>query len=187
MLFVVSAPSGSGKTTIVKETLKNNTNIVFSVSATTRIKREEEVDGKDYYFISIEEFRQKIKNGEFIEYEQIFDGNYYGTLKKYADDSLKENKDMLLDLDVLGALSVRKYYPDDSVLIFIKPPDKETVKSRLKNRSTESEEQINRRLARYEIEMAKIKEFDYIIENIKLENAIFELQNIIDNYKKNKI
>lgn len=182
MLFVVSAPSGSGKTTLVKEILKKNTGIVFSVSATTRDKRPEETDGKDYFFLTKEEFLEKINRNEFIEYEQIFDGNYYGTLKKYIEDYMKQGKDVLLDLDVLGALSVKKYYKDDSVLIFIKPPGRDVVKERLLKRSTESPEQIEKRLSRFDIEMAKIKEFNYIILNVHLEQAIDDLQKIINKF-----
>ena len=183
MLFVVSAPSGSGKTTLVKEILKNNKDIIFSVSATTRKMRPGEIDGKDYFFLTMEEFLDKIKRNEFIEYEKIFDGNYYGTLKKHVEDIINEGKNILLDLDVFGALSVKKYFKDDSVLIFIKPPNRNQVKERLLKRSTESSEQIERRLSRFDIEMAKIKEFNYIILNDNLEQAIEQLQLIINKYK----
>lgn len=183
MLFVVSAPSGSGKTTIVKEILKNNEEIVFSVSATTREKRPDEIDGKDYFFLTKDEFLRKVENNEFVEYEKIFDGNYYGTLKGFVDRNLKLGKDMLFDLDVLGAISVKKYYQKNSVLIFIEPPGREVVKERLFKRKTETAEQIKRRLSRFDIEMAKIKEFNYIILNDNLENAVTQLQKIINNYK----
>lgn len=183
MLFVVSAPSGSGKTTIVKEILKNNKEIVFSVSATTREKRPEEIDGVDYFYLTKDEFIRKIENDEFIEYEKIFDGNYYGTLKEFVEQNLKTGNDMLFDLDVLGAISVKKYYPGNSVLIFIKPPGRDEVKERLFKRKTETAEQIERRLSRFDIEMAKIKEFNYIILNDNLENAVMQVQKIINNYK----
>lgn len=183
MLFVVSAPSGTGKTTIVKEILKKNTDIIFSVSATTREMRPGEIDGKDYFFLTLEEFQEKIKRNEFIEYEKIFDGNYYGTLKKYIENIINKGKDILLDLDVLGALSVKKYFKKDSILIFIKPPGLNQVKERLLKRSTESSEQIEKRLSRFDIEMAKIKEFNYIILNENLEQAIKDLQLIINKYK----
>lgn len=183
MLFVVSAPSGTGKTTIVKEILKKNTDIIFSVSATTREMRPGEIDGKDYFFLTVEEFQEKIKRNEFIEYEKIFDGNYYGTLKKYIENIINKGKDILLDLDVLGALSVKKYFKKDSILIFIKPPGLNQVKERLLKRSTESPEQIEKRLSRFDIEMAKIKEFNYIILNENLEQAIKDLQLIINKYK----
>lgn len=187
MLFVVSAPSGSGKTTIVKEILKNNKDIIFSVSATTREKRPGEVEGKDYFFLTMEEFKEKIERNEFVEYERIFDGNYYGTLKEFVDKHLKEDKDILFDLDVFGAISVKKHYPENSVLIFIKPPGKEEVRERLLNRKTESLEQIERRLSRFDIEMAKMKEFNYIILNNNIDSAVKRLQKILEKYKnKNK-
>jgi guanylate kinase len=183
MLFVVSAPSGSGKTTIVKEILKNNKEIIFSVSATTREKRPDEINGKDYFFLSKDEFIRKIEKNEFIEYEQIFDGNYYGTLKEFVEKNLEKGKDMMLDLDVLGAISVKKYYPENSVLIFIKPPSRDEVRERLLKRKTETVEQIDKRLSRFDIEMAKIKEFNYIILNDNIENAVMQLQKIINKYK----
>ncbi|MBN1632980.1 MAG: guanylate kinase [Ignavibacteria bacterium] len=180
---MVSAPSGSGKTTIVNEILKNNEDIIFSVSAATRKIRSGEIHGKDYFFMTVGEFKKKIENNEFIEYEKIFDGNYYGTLKKFVDDCVNQGKDVLLDLDVLGALSVKKYYGNQAVLIFIKPPARDVVKQRLLKRKTESPEQIEKRLSRFDIEMAKIKEFNYIILNDNLQDAIDELQKIINKYK----
>lgn len=183
MLFVVSAPSGSGKTTILKEILKNNEDIIFSVSATTRDKRPGEINGKDYFFLTMDEFKAKIEKNQFIEYEKIFDGNYYGTLKEFVDIHLKERKDLLFDLDVLGALSVKRCYPDSSVLIFIRPPDRNEVKARLLKRKTESKEQIEKRLSRFDIEMAKMKDFNYIITNDNLDLAVKQLQEIINKYK----
>jgi guanylate kinase len=145
--------------------------------------RTGEIDGKDYYFLTMEEFQEKIKNNEFIEYEKIFDGNYYGTLKMYIQNIINDGKDILLDLDVLGALSVKKYFKNESVLIFIKPPSRNQVKERLLKRKTESPEQIEKRLSRFDIEMAKMKEFNYIILNENLEKAIEQLQLIINKYK----
>lgn len=184
MLFIISAPSGAGKTTIVKEVMKQIPDLVFSVSATTRKKRDYEIDGKDYFFITKEEFERKIKEGDFVEYEKIFDGNYYGTLKSFVDNLIKENKDIIFDVDVMGALSLKKYYKDKAVLIFLEPPDKEEVKRRLLARGTETEEQIKNRLQRFEIEMAKMKYFNYIILNDNLEKAIKELVNLILLIKK---
>ena len=180
MLYAIAAPSGAGKTTIVKEILRNNPDIEFSVSATTRKKRNNEINGKDYYFISKEEFENKIKNGDFIEYEKIFDGNYYGTLKSVVEDVIKRGKSMLFDIDVLGALSIKKHYKNNSVLIFIKPPGKEEIMERLKNRKTETPEQIENRLSRFDIEMAKMNEFDYIVLNDNLKTAVNKVQEIIN-------
>ncbi len=182
-LIVLSAPSGTGKTTIVKEILKRDKDLIFSVSATTRAKRKGETDGKDYFFISKEDFENKIKNNEFVEYECVFGVDYYGTLKSFVEKNLREDKLIIFDLDVLGALSIKKYYGEKAVLIFIKPPDKESLISRLKSRGTEVEEDIERRIARFDKEMALIKEFNYIVVNDNLENAVNEIQKIINKYK----
>ncbi len=184
MLFIISAPSGTGKTTVVRKLLDEIPDLVFSISATTRKKRDYEVDGKDYYFITKEEFENKIKNGEFVEYEEIFDGNYYGTLKSFVDKKIEEGRDIVFDIDVKGALSLKKYYKNLAILIFLKPPDKEEVMRRLIARGTENVEQIKNRLRRFEIEMAKIKFFDYIIINDNLEKAVKELVSLILKIKK---
>jgi guanylate kinase len=180
MLYAFAAPSGTGKTTIVKEILKRYPEIEFSISATTRKKRDIETDGKDYYFLSKEEFEDKIRKGDFIEYEKIFDGNYYGTLKSAVQDAIVRGKSMLFDIDVLGALSIKKHFKENSVLIFVKPPSKEEIMTRLINRKTETKQQIERRLSRFDIEMAKINEFDYIVLNDDLESAVNKVQEIIN-------
>jgi guanylate kinase len=182
-LIVVSAPSGTGKTTIVKEILSKDKELVFSVSATTRKKRESESEGRDYFFISKEDFENKIKNNEFVEYECVFGVDYYGTLKSFIEYHQKENNLIIFDLDVLGALSIKKFYGDDAILIFIKPPSKESVINRLKGRGTEQDDDIERRIARFDKEMALIKEFNYIVTNDNLENAVKEIQKIINKYK----
>jgi guanylate kinase len=183
MLFVFSAPSGTGKTSIYKEILFNNPGIEFSVSATTRNKREGEIDGKDYFYLSKENFIKRVEKGDFVEYEKIFDDNFYGTLKSYIDGKIKEGKDVLFDLDVKGALSIKRIYKDKAVLIFIKPPNKEVIKERLLNRGTESMEVIEKRLNRFDFEMEKIDEFNYVVINDDLKKAINEVQEIINKYK----
>lgn len=183
MLYALAAPSGSGKTSIAKEILKNNPEMEFSISVTTRKQRDIEIDGKDYYFITKEEFENKIRNEEFIEYEKIFDGNYYGTLKSAVEDVIKREKSMLFDVDVLGALSLKKHFKDKAVLIFIEPPSKEEIEKRLRNRKTETPEQIERRLSRFDIELSKINEFDYIVINDNLNIAVQKVQEIIDKTK----
>ena len=120
MLFVFSAPSGTGKTSIYKEILFNNPDIEFSVSASTRIKRDGETNGKDYFFLEKDDFLKRVENGEFVEYEKLFNDNYYGTLKSYIDGKINEGKDVIFDLDVKGALSIKRIYRDKAVLIFIK-------------------------------------------------------------------
>jgi guanylate kinase len=183
MLFVFSAPSGTGKTSIYKEILHNNPEINFSVSATTRKKREGEIDGVDYFFLEEDDFKKRVENDEFVEYEKIFDDNFYGTLKSYIDDKIEKGIDVLFDLDVKGALSIKRIYNEKSVLIFIKPPNKEVIKERLLNRGTESNEVIEKRLSRFDFEMEKIDEFNYVVVNDDLKKAINEVQEIINKYK----
>jgi guanylate kinase len=183
MLFVFSAPSGTGKTSIYKEILTNNPEIDFSVSATTRKKREEEKDGKDYFFLEKDEFERRIENDEFVEYEKIFDNNYYGTLKSFIDEKIIKGKDVIFDLDVKGALSIKRIYKEKAILIFIKPPSKEVIRERLTKRGTESKEIIEKRLSRFDFEMEKIDEFNYVVINDDLKKAINEVQKIINKYK----
>lgn len=183
MLFVFSAPSGTGKTSIYKEILGDNPEIEFSVSATTRKKREGEIDGKDYFFLDENDFKKRIENGEFVEYEKIFDDNFYGTLKSYIDNKIKEGKDVLFDLDVKGALSIKRIYKNEALLIFIKPPNKEVIKERLLKRGTENQEIIEKRLARFDFEMEKMNEFNFVVLNDNLQKAIEEVQEIINKYK----
>lgn len=184
MLYVIAAPSGAGKTTIVNEILRINPGIIFSVSATTRRKRKNETDGKDYFFFTKEEFLNKIKNKELVEYEILFNDDYYGTLKSFVEDNLNYGKDVIFDIDVKGALSIKKIYGDRAALIFIMPPDVETLKERLKKRATESSEQISERIKRVDLEIGKANDFDYIVLNDKLENAVSEVNRIINNFKK---
>ncbi len=179
-LIVVSAPSGSGKTTIAKKILEKFPFIKFSVSATTRPKRNGEVDGRDYFFLTREEFERKIQNGELLEWEEIY-GNYYGTLKSVVESALKNGDILLFDVDVNGAISIKKKFPEDAVLIFIKPPNIETLKERLKKRRTEDEEQLKKRLERVPMELEKASYFDYIFVNDKLEDTVKAVLRAIFN------
>lgn len=179
-LIVVSAPSGCGKTTIAKDILQRHPEMLFSVSATTRTKRENEVHGKAYFFLSKEEFERKISNNELVEWEQIY-GNYYGTLKSEVDATLKAGKSMLFDVDVKGALSIKKQYPDDAVLIFIEPPSIEILTERLTNRKTEDAATIRKRLDRVPMEIEKGKQFDFRVMNDLLPKAISDVDTIICN------
>lgn len=183
MLYVIAAPSGTGKTSLVKRILEQNPELVFSVSATTREKRQGEVDGKDYYFLTREDFEKKIEQGEFLEYEKVFGDNYYGTLKSFVESVLKKGKSLVLDLDVNGALSIKKIYKDRAVLIFICPPNKDAVIKRLTGRGTEDAEKINQRLARFDYEMSKMNEFDIVVVNNDFEVALNEVQKIIEEKK----
>lgn len=177
-LLVFSAPSGAGKTTIVKDVLKHYNNFVFSVSVTTRKKRKDEIDGVDYFFTTEEEFKKKIDNNEFVEWEKFYD-YYYGTLKSYVDDNISKGITSVFEVDVKGALSIKKVYPH-ATLIFIAPPSIDELKERLKNRNTETDEDFNKRIERAEMELSFKDKFDYIITNIKLEQAKKEVKNLID-------
>ena len=179
ILFIVSGPSGTGKTTIIKRILKEFPDIIYSVSATTRKKRSNEKNGEDYYFISEEEFEQKIKRDEFAEWEKFYD-YYYGTLKKYIDDSLESGKNVLMEIDVKGALTIREKYPD-AVLIYIYPPSFEELKIRLKNRRTEDEVDYQKRIERAEFELRYKDKFDYFVHNLEIEKAVLDLKNLIKN------
>ena len=184
MLYVIAAPSGAGKTTIVKEILRTNPELVFSVSATTRYRRENETDGKDYFFFSKEDFRKMIENNELVEYETLFNGDYYGTLRSFVNENLEKSRSVIFDIDVNGALNIKKIYGEKAKLIFIMPPDIETLKERLKKRATESPEQIAERIKRVDLEIGKKNDFDYIVVNENLDKAVTEVQNIIGNFNK---
>ena len=177
-LFVFSAPSGTGKTTIVRNILKLYPQIIYSVSATTRQKRRSEIDGKDYFFLTEEEFKQKIDAQEFVEWEKFYD-YYYGTLKEFVEDNLNIGKSLALEVDVKGALKIKKAYPE-SILIFISPPSLEELKKRLKNRNTETNEDFKKRIDRAEMEMSYQDNFDYNIKNIDLQKANKQVISIID-------
>lgn len=178
-LLVFSAPSGSGKTTIVKTILKKYKELDFSVSATTRKRRENEIDGKDYFFISEEEFKKKIVANDFIEWETFYD-YYYGTLRTFVDNEIADGKSVVLEVDVKGAVNIKKNYPS-AVLIFIMPPSFEELKSRLINRSTETESDLKKRIERAEYEFTYQDKFDYVVINDKLEDAVNKVCEIIEN------
>ena len=178
--IVLSSPSGGGKTTVAKYLMSKYPQISFSISATTRNKRPGEIDAKDYYFLSKEDFQSKIDNNELIEYEEIF-GNYYGTLISELHRAKQEDKILLFDVDVKGALSIKKLYPEESLLIFLSPPSIEVLEQRLRNRKTESEEQLANRLSRAKSEIDQADKFDYLIVNNILEETLSKSENIIKN------
>ncbi|MBZ0199068.1 MAG: guanylate kinase [Ignavibacteriaceae bacterium] len=177
--MAVSAPSGAGKTTIVKRVLAEFPEIVFSVSATTRKKRNNETHGKEYFFISEDEFKKKIKNDEFVEWEQFYD-YYYGTFKSFIEDNVSVGKPVLLEVDVKGALSLKRIYPD-AHLIYILPPNQEELIERLTNRQTETPEDLQKRIERAKMELSLKDKFDYFVINKELEIAVSEAKSLIKN------
>ncbi|MEE9449629.1 MAG: guanylate kinase [Ignavibacteriaceae bacterium] len=181
-IIAVSAPSGAGKTTIVKQILKQYPEIVFSVSATTRPKRAVETDGVEYYFITENEFVEKIGNDEFVEWEKFYD-YYYGTFKKTVDNCVNERKTIILELDVKGALALKKIYPE-AYLIYIMPPSYEELIKRLKDRQTESSGDFKKRVERAKMELSLKDKFDYLIENKDLKKATKETSELIQKITK---
>ena len=177
ILMAVSGPAGVGKGTIVKTIIQRREDVVESVSCTTREPREGEIDGKHYFFISKEEFLRRIKEKDFLEYDEHF-GNYYGTPRSFVEKTL-ETKSIILEIDVVGALNVKKEFPE-LVLVMIAPPSIEELKRRLIGRGSESEESLKIRLARLEFELAQKDKYDYFIVNDDLETAIAEVEKIID-------
>jgi guanylate kinase len=176
-IIAISAPSGTGKTTIVRRVLKDIPGLVFSVSATTRKPRENEKDGVHYFFISEDEFRGKIEKNEFIEWEKFYD-YYYGTFKSEVENAVNSEKSIILEVDVKGALSLKGIYPE-SVLIYIIPPSFDELVKRLKNRNTESEEDLQKRIDRAKMELGLKNKFDFAIENENLETAVSETENLV--------
>lgn len=182
-LIVFSAPSGSGKTTIVKYLLGlENLDLEFSISATSRKKRETEIDAKDYYFLSAEAFKNKIKNDEFLEWEEVYRDNFYGTLKTEVNRIWAKGKNVIFDIDVSGGLRIKRKFPDQTLAIFVKPPSIDELKIRLKKRKTESEDKINMRVAKASAELATAPLFDTIIINDTLELALDEAKTLVSNF-----
>jgi guanylate kinase len=180
-LIVLSSPSGGGKSTLAKHLMKIYPKLEFSISATTRKIREGEVNNKDYYFLSKEEFQDKIDNDELVEYEEIF-GNYYGTLKSELSRAIENNKTMLFDVDVKGAESLKKVYPNQTLTVFIYPPNMVELEKRLRNRRTESDEEISRRIGRAEEEFTYQSNFKHQIENNDLSKAIADIEQLAEQY-----
>jgi guanylate kinase len=182
-LFVFSAPSGSGKTTIVRHLLaQEKFNLEFSISATSREPRGEEVHEKDYYFISLKDFKNHIKGEDFLEWEEVYRDNFYGTLKSEVERIWAQGKHVIFDIDVAGGLRIKKKFPDNTLAVFVKPPSIDELKIRLKKRKTENDEKINMRIAKASVELATAPQFDVIIKNYDLKVALKEAEQLVGDY-----
>lgn len=179
---IFSAPSGAGKTTIVQYLLRQNLNLAFSISATTRGKRPAEKDGRDYYFISVSEFKEKIQKDEFVEWEEVYDNLFYGTLKSEIEKVWAEGYHVIFDVDVVGGLSLKKYFGENALSIFVSPPDIEVLKERLVKRHTETPESIARRLAKADVELKYAIKFDYVLMNNDLKSAFEDATSVVSKY-----
>ena len=184
--ILFSAPSGAGKTTIVRHLLEHNPSLAFSISACSRAPRGLEVDGKDYYFLGLEKFQQKIKEGAFLEWEEVYDDNYYGTLKEEVERIWSLGKTVVFDVDVVGALNIKKQLGERALAIFVQAPSYEELERRLRSRSTESEEKIQMRMAKAKDELAKSVEFDVILENNDLSDACQKAEELVAQFLKNQ-
>ena len=182
-LFVFSAPSGSGKTTIVRHLLaQEKFNLEFSISATSRAPRGFEKNGEDYYFISLKDFKNHIKADDFLEWEEVYRDNFYGTLKSEIERIWAKKKHVIFDIDVVGGLRIKKKFPDRTLSVFVKPPSVDELKIRLKKRKTESEEKINMRIAKASVELATAPQFDKIIKNYDLDVALKEAEELVSDF-----
>ena len=178
-LIIFSAPSGSGKSMIIQSLLDKDLNLSFSISATSRAPRGSEQNGVEYYFISPEEFKSRIANDEFLEYEEVYAGKFYGTLKSEVERILNSGKNVIFDVDVVGGLNIKKYYGDQALALFIQPPSIKELEKRLKNRATDTPEVIASRIAKAEYELSFAPRFDKIIVNDVLEKAQAEAYHLI--------
>jgi len=181
-IIIFTAPSGSGKTTIVRHLLKKYDFLGFSVSATNRKKRTKEIDGKDYYFLTSEKFQKKIEEGAFVEWEEVYKNQYYGTLKSEIERVWSKGRHVVFDIEVNGASNIKKIYPDNSVAVFVRPPSIAELQRRLTKRKTESESSLKKRLDRAKVELTFEDNFDTVIINDLLEVALEEAEQIIETF-----
>ena len=181
-LIILTAPSGAGKTTIVRHLLNTMPELAFSISATTRERRPNEVEGKDYYYIGVPEFKKLIEEDAFAEWQQVYPDQFYGTLRREMERIWAEGKHIVFDIDVKGAVNLKNAYPDQSLAIFVKPPSKEALFERLRRRKTESEESLRKRLAKAEEELTFENKFDHVLVNDVLEDALDEAQMVVRRF-----
>ena len=181
-LLIFSAPSGSGKSTIVRHLMKLNLGLAFSISATSRLPRAGEEDGREYHFISPDSFRRKIDNNEFLEWEEVYPEQYYGTLKSEVDRIWEEGYHALFDIDVLGGLNLKKEYGEKALAIFVKPPSLQILEERLRSRGSDDEESLQKRIGKAEYELSFAPEFDLILVNDSLEKALADAEKIVQEF-----
>lgn len=181
-LIIFSAPSGSGKSTIINYLLQGNLNLAFSISATSRAPRGQETDGKEYFFLSPEEFRKRIANNEFLEYEEVYENRFYGTLKAQVEKQLAEGQNVVFDVDVIGGCNIKKFYGNRALSIFIQPPCIEELRKRLTQRGTDTPEVIESRINKAEFELGFAGKFDVVIVNDDLESAKTEVLKAVTEF-----
>ncbi|NOQ75913.1 MAG: guanylate kinase [Crocinitomix sp.] len=180
--IIFSAPSGAGKTTIVRYLLRNVENLAFSISAASRNPRGREENGVDYHFLSVVDFKKKIEGDEFVEWEEVYNDNFYGTLKSQVLKHWQEGKTVLFDVDAIGGLNLKRIFDEKALAIFIQPPSLFVLEQRLKNRRTETDEQIKMRLDKANEELSHTDKFDYVLMNDNLEKACYEIKKVVENF-----
>ncbi len=186
-LVIVAAPSGAGKTTIVRHLISKFPSLAFSVSATTRARRAHEVEGQDYYFIAVEDFKKKVAAGDFLEWEEVYAGSFYGTLMSEIRRMKSLQKDIIFDVDVQGALNIKRNYPEGSLALFIKPPSLETLAERLRSRGTETPESLAKRLEKADFELTFEQKFDQTIINDDLPSALKTAEKLVQKFLEQPI
>ncbi|MBS1594019.1 MAG: guanylate kinase [Bacteroidetes bacterium] len=183
-IIVITAPSGAGKSTIVRKLIKQRIDLAFSISLTTRERREGEMDGKDYYFVTHNEFQQRVQKGDLVEHEEVYPGQHYGTLRSEIERIWSQRRIALFDMDVKGAENIKKAYGNDALVIFIAPPDKETLARRLENRNTESKDSLKKRIRKAEQELSYRDKADKVVVNDDFDIAFMNVKNVITNFLK---
>ena len=185
-VIIVSAPSGAGKTSIVQHLLEQVPALKFSISATTRPKRDYEIDGKDYYFLTPEQFKERLANDEFLEWQEVYADQFYGSLKSEVERIWSNGQAVIFDVDVLGGLNIKKFYGDEALSVFIEPPTMEELENRLKNRGTENDASLKKRLAKAEYELSFARQFDKIVLNDDLKTAQQEMIDLVRDFLEKK-
>lgn len=181
-VIIFSAPSGSGKSTIINYLMQQNLNLHFSISATSRPPRGQEQHGVEYFFLTPDEFRKHIENGDFLEYEEVYKDRYYGTLSSQVDSQLERGENVVCDVDVLGGINIKRHYGDRALSLFIQPPSIEELRRRLEGRATDAPEVINDRIARAEFELSHASQFDAVVINDNLDVALKEALDIVKDF-----